>query len=130
MSLLILPIQAQTDPLPSWNEGAAKRAIADFVARVTRQGGPDFVPPAERIATFGNDGTLWVEEAHLRIRIARLRSGAVCLSMSVLLSLHAGRSRYDKLEPPTPLLKRTRTFGWHVTTKARWAGRSMRVKMA
>ncbi len=52
---------AQTDPLPSWNDGAAKKAIIEFVARVTRQGGPDFVPPAERIATFDNDGTLWVE---------------------------------------------------------------------
>ena len=48
-------------PLPSWNDGANKRAITDFVARVTQQGGPDFVPPAERIATFDNDGTLWVE---------------------------------------------------------------------
>jgi hypothetical protein len=54
-------VRAQTDPLPSWNEGANKQAIIDFVARVTRQGGPDFVPPAERIATFDNDGTLWVE---------------------------------------------------------------------
>ena len=53
--------QAQTDPLPSWNAGATKQAITDFVARVTRQGGPDFVPPDERIATFDNDGTLWVE---------------------------------------------------------------------
>jgi phosphoserine phosphatase len=50
------------DPLPSWNEGAAKRSITDFVARVTREGGPDFVPPAERIATFDNDGTLWSEK--------------------------------------------------------------------
>jgi hypothetical protein len=61
----MLPIlrqaEAQTDPLPSWNNGPSKRAITDFVARVTRQGGPDFVPPAERIATFDNDGTLWVE---------------------------------------------------------------------
>nr|WP_244485979.1 HAD family hydrolase [Bradyrhizobium viridifuturi] len=52
---------AQTDPLPSWNDGAPKRAITDFVARVTKQGGPDFVPAAERIATFDNDGTLWTE---------------------------------------------------------------------
>ena len=59
--LLIVPAQAQPDPLPSWNEGVAKRAITDFVARVTWQGGPDFVPPDERIATFDNDGTLWVE---------------------------------------------------------------------
>ena len=53
--------QAPTDVLPSWNEGPSKQAIIKFVARVTRQGGPDFVPPAERIATFDNDGTLWVE---------------------------------------------------------------------
>src|SRR5271163_3907431 len=52
---------AQTNPPPSWNDGASKKAIADFVARVTQQGGPDFVPPVERIATFDNDGTLWVE---------------------------------------------------------------------
>lgn len=50
------------DPLPSWNEGAAKRAIVEFVAKVTKEGGPDFVPPAERIATFDNDGTLWAEQ--------------------------------------------------------------------
>ncbi len=47
--------------LESWNEGTAKSAIVDFVARVTREGGPDFVPPAERIAMFDNDGTLWCE---------------------------------------------------------------------
>jgi hypothetical protein len=47
--------------LPSWNEGAAKQAILSFVNAVTREGLPDFVPPAERIATFDNDGTLWVE---------------------------------------------------------------------
>ena len=45
---------AQSDPLPSWNDGAAKKAIADFVARVTTQGGADFVAPAERIAVFVN----------------------------------------------------------------------------
>ena len=53
---------ASTDPLPSWNEGAAKQSIVDFVSRVTRQGGPGFVPPPERIATFDNDGTLWSEQ--------------------------------------------------------------------
>jgi hypothetical protein len=47
--------------LLSWNEGATKQSILDFVAAVTREGSPDFVPPAERIATFDNDGTLWVE---------------------------------------------------------------------
>jgi phosphoglycolate phosphatase-like HAD superfamily hydrolase len=50
------------NPLPSWNDGAAKTAILDFVARVTKEGGPDYVRPAERIATFDNDGTLWCEQ--------------------------------------------------------------------
>src|SRR5688572_17909712 len=50
------------DGLPSWNDGQAKRAINDFVRRVTREGSGDFVPPAERIAVFDNDGTLWAEQ--------------------------------------------------------------------
>src|SRR5690349_12871090 len=50
------------DSLPSWNDGTAKAAILDFVARVTKEGAPDHVPPAERIATFDNDGTLWCEQ--------------------------------------------------------------------
>ncbi len=58
---LVAPIQAAEDPLPSWNEGPARKALLDFVARVTKAGGPDFVPVAERIATFDNDGTLWCE---------------------------------------------------------------------
>ena len=56
------PSAPAADPLPSWNEGAARKSIVDFVARVTRDGGPDFVPPPERIATFDNDGTLWSEK--------------------------------------------------------------------
>jgi phosphoserine phosphatase len=48
--------------LPTWNDGAAKSQILDFVARVTEQGGPDFVAPTERVATFDNDGTLWCEQ--------------------------------------------------------------------
>jgi hypothetical protein len=56
------PVMAQTDPLPSWNDGAAKRAIVEFVQRVTASGGTDFVLPAERIAVFDNDGTLWTEQ--------------------------------------------------------------------
>lgn len=53
--------QAQPDPLPSWNDGPAKQAIVEFVQTTTTQGSPKFVPPAERIATFDQDGTLWVE---------------------------------------------------------------------
>jgi hypothetical protein len=47
---------------PSWNDGAAKSAILDFVTRVTKQGGADFVLPAERVATFDNDGTICCEQ--------------------------------------------------------------------
>jgi phosphoserine phosphatase len=50
------------DPLPSWNDTAPKKAIVAFVARVTKEGSADFVPPAERIAVFDNDGTLWCEQ--------------------------------------------------------------------
>jgi hypothetical protein len=53
--------QAQ-DPLPSWNDSAPKKAIVAFVEKVTKEGSADFVPVAERIATFDNDGTLWCEK--------------------------------------------------------------------
>src|SRR5882724_10148354 len=63
--LLALPALAQTaatDPLPSWNDTATKKSVVSFVERVTKQGSPELVPPAERIATFDNDGTLWAEQ--------------------------------------------------------------------
>ena len=53
---------AAADPLRSWNDGATKRALIAFVGRVTKEGGQDFVPVPERIATFDNDGTLWSEK--------------------------------------------------------------------
>ena len=49
------------DPLPSWNDGRSKQAVLAFVARVTKEGSPDFLPPADRIAVYDNDGTLWPE---------------------------------------------------------------------
>jgi phosphoserine phosphatase len=55
------PVRAQ-DPLPSWNETGPKKAILEFVAKVTKTGSPDFVAPAERIAVFDNDGCLWAEQ--------------------------------------------------------------------
>ena len=64
-SLLPMSARAQTavsgGPLPSWNDGPSKQAIIDFVRVTTDQGSPKFVPPEERIATFDQDGTLWVE---------------------------------------------------------------------
>jgi phosphoserine phosphatase len=54
-------VRAETDPLPSWTDGSAKSAIISFVSRVTNENGSDFVPSAERVAVFDNDGTLWPE---------------------------------------------------------------------
>ncbi|WP_295449051.1 HAD family hydrolase [uncultured Thiodictyon sp.] len=61
-ALLVLPTRAlaATDPLPSWNDGPAKQAIVAFVNETTDQSSAKFVPPVERIATFDQDGTLWV----------------------------------------------------------------------
>lgn len=57
------PALAQTaDPLPSWNDGPTKEAIVGFVEKVTEEGGPDYVASADRVATFDNDGTLWLEQ--------------------------------------------------------------------
>ena len=56
------PVQAQTEALPSWNNGSPKERIVSFVEQVTTAGSPDFVVPAERIAVFDNDGTLWTEQ--------------------------------------------------------------------
>jgi hypothetical protein len=58
---LCVHAQAQTDPLPSWNEGPSKQAIVEFVKATTDKASPKFVPPAARIATFDQDGTTWVE---------------------------------------------------------------------
>ncbi len=84
------------DPLPSWNDTAPKRAIVDFVARVTLEGGPDFVPVAERIATFDNDGTLWSEQPiyfHLAFAFDRIQA------------LAPQHPEWEKQEPFASLLK-------------------------
>src|SRR4030095_12373798 len=66
--VLLLPLMvaraapAQTDPLPSWNDGEAKQAIVKFVQAVTDRGGAQHGAPEARIATFDNDGTLWSEQ--------------------------------------------------------------------
>jgi len=61
-ALTALPVHAQTDALPSWNNGPSKARIVSFVEQVTKAGSPDFVAPAKRIAVFDNDGTLWSEK--------------------------------------------------------------------
>ncbi len=60
--LLLTNAAFAAEPLPSWKDGPAKQAIVSFVEKVTTEGSPAFVPPAERIATFDNDGTLWCEQ--------------------------------------------------------------------
>ena len=62
-ALLAVPVHAQTDPLPSCNNGPSMASIVAFVENVTKPGGARFVPPAERIAVFDNDGTLWSEQS-------------------------------------------------------------------
>ncbi len=62
IAALVAPDSRAADPLPSWNDTAPKKAIVTFVERVSTDGSPDFVPPAERVATFDNDGTLWSEQ--------------------------------------------------------------------
>jgi phosphoserine phosphatase len=79
------------DPLPSWNEGMAKSAILDFVARVTKDGGSDYVPPPERIATFDNDGTLWCEQP-------------------LQVQFFFGRDRLEALAEADPSLKNRQPF--------------------
>ena len=60
--LVSSPAYAQMDPLPSWNDGPAKKAIIEFIKKTTEKGSPRFVPPEARIATFDQDGTTWVEQ--------------------------------------------------------------------
>jgi len=55
-------VAAETDPLPSWNDGPTKKSIVDFVTKVTEPESGDYVSPQDRIATFDNDGTLWIEQ--------------------------------------------------------------------
>ena len=79
------------DPLPSWNEGKTKQSIVDFVAKVTKEGSPEFVPAAERIATFDNDGTLWAEQP-------------------LYFQIHFGLDRVKELAPAHPEWKEKEPF--------------------
>jgi len=84
------------NPLPSWNDGPAKKSIVEFVAKVTKPDSTDFVPVAERIATFDNDGTLWAEQPmYFQLLFALHRVG-------VLAPQH---SEWKDKEPFASLLK-------------------------
>lgn len=79
-----------TESLASWNDGTTKKAILEFVAAVTDESGPQYVPPAERVAAFDNDGTLWVEKpAYIQLffAIQRLKEmAAACVSVPGLMA--------------------------------------------
>ena len=91
----VVPAHAQ-DPLPSWAVATPKKAIMAFVDRVTKQDSPDFVPAAERIATFDNDGTLWAEQPiYFQLAFALDR-------VKVLAPLHP---EWNDKEPFASLLK-------------------------
>ena len=99
------------DPLPSWNDGPAKQAIVEFVKATTTQGSPQFVPPEERVATFDQDGTLWVEHPmytqvmYCLERVpdlvkAKPELAKVAPFNTVLELLHGDRAAMEKLTLP------------------------------
>src|SRR5262249_58039481 len=99
------------DQLPSWNDGPAKQAILEFVKATTTQGGPQFVSPEERIATFDQDGTLWVEhpmytqvmyclEKVPALVKAKPELANVAPFNTVLELLHGDRAAMEKLTVP------------------------------
>ena len=94
--LLAKGAQAASDPLPSWNEGATKKAIIDFVERVSKEGSPDFVPVDQRIAVFDNDGTLWVEKP-LPVQLA--------FALDRIKALAPAHPEWQTTEPYASLLK-------------------------
>ena len=94
--LALAEAPATSNALPSWNDGAAKQAIVDFVKATTDPSSPNFVPPEARIATFDQDGTLWVEHPYR----ADLRSDRQKRSTSgqALAKRSADRSRRPPLQ--------------------------------
>lgn len=97
--------QARRDPLPSWNDGATKASILDLVARVTAPGGPDFVPPEQRIATFDNDGTLWIEQP-IYIQLASSRRCPLHALMRSPVRARACSTSTSKQDAPSARLTR------------------------
>ena len=107
--VLLSPLgAAAADPLPSWNEGPAKQAILNFVAKVTKEGSPNFVPPAERIATFDNDGTLWCEQP---------RYVQLLFALDRVKALAPQHPEWNDQEPFASLLKGTRGGRWQVGSR-------------
>jgi phosphoglycolate phosphatase-like HAD superfamily hydrolase len=134
---------AKTDPLPSWNDGPARESIVGFVAEVTKVGGPNYVPPEDRIATFDQDGTTWVshplyaqavfaldrirelapkhpewkDEEPFKAVIAGDREAMAKFGESdweiIIAATHTGMSTQDFLEIVTKWLDAARDPRWH-----------------
>ena len=111
LTVLSLTLVRAQDPLPSWNEGPAKQAIVKFVKDTTTQGNPQFVSPEERVATFDQDGTLWVEhpmytqvmyclERVPTLVKAKPELANVAPFNTVLELLHGDRAAMEKLTLP------------------------------
>ena len=85
------------DALVSWNDGPSQSAIVEFVKRVTTEGGPEFVPPDERIAVFDNDGTLWCEKPMpIELGFILLRLAAMAEKDPALRDKQPWRAAHDK----------------------------------
>lgn len=85
-----------SDPLPSWNEGAVKQEIIEFVARVTDPDSPDFVAPEDRIATFDNDGTLWAEQPLVQLYFTLAEAESIVADNPALRSQEPYKSLLDQ----------------------------------
>jgi len=111
-ALAAAPVLARgADPLPSWNDGANKRAILDYVRRITSKGGADYVAPEARIATFDNDGTLWCETPLIEGEFVKLRMGEMLKANPALAqeepykTLLSGKDSAIETMPVQDLLK-------------------------
>lgn len=86
-----------TEIMPSWSDGPARAAIVDYVSRITKEGGADFVPPADRIATFDNDGTLWCEQPmQVQLFFAMDRLEAIAGEDPALKTAHPYKAFLDR----------------------------------
>ena len=83
--------------LASWNQTPARQAIVDFVARVADEGGPDYVPPPERVAVFDNDGTLWCEKPMpIELGFVLHRLGEMCETDASLRGKQPWKAAYER----------------------------------
>jgi phosphoglycolate phosphatase-like HAD superfamily hydrolase len=89
-------VEKMTEYLLSWNDTPAKGAILDFVAAVTNESGPDYVPPEERIAVFDNDGTLWCEKPYVQMDFIMRRLTAMAEKDASLRKIQPWKMAYEK----------------------------------